>query len=136
MMNLQQVAQPRSFSNGFARRRGEREMGSRQDNKVQSGKSNSSRLPNAGANLNLFFLLCWFFFLLIVIVAGVFTGTKGGGYESPLRDRLVYLTTCLIGHQVEVQVKNGSIFSGIFHATNADKDFGMVQEITQFSFAS
>ena len=32
---------------------------------------------------------------------------------------------------MEVQVKNGSIFSGIFHATNADKDFGMVEEITQ-----
>ncbi|RVW52047.1 Polyadenylate-binding protein-interacting protein 4 [Vitis vinifera] len=62
-MNLQQVAQPRPFANGFGRRR---EMGSRQDNKLQSGKSNPSRLPNAG----------------------VFTGTKGGGYESSSRDRL------------------------------------------------
>jgi len=53
------------------------------------------------------------------------TGSKGGSYESPSRDRLVYLTTCLIGHQVEVQVKNGSIYSGIFHATNTEKDFGM-----------
>lgn len=52
-------------------------------------------------------------------------GTKSGNYESPSRDRLVYLTTCLIGHHVEVQVKNGSIYSGIFHATNAEKDFGM-----------
>ena len=50
------------------------------------------------------------------------TGSKG--YESPSRDRLVYVTTCLIGHQVEVQVKNGSIYSGVFHATN-EKDFGM-----------
>lgn len=132
-MNLQQVAQPRPFANGFGRRR---EMGSRQDNKLQSGKSNPSRLPNAGENLTLFFVLCWFFFLVTVIVTGVFTGTKGGGYESSSRDRLVYLTTCFIGLPVEVQVKNGSIISGIFHATNADKDFGMVQEITQLSLAS
>lgn len=51
------------------------------------------------------------------------TGNKG--YESPSRERLVYLTTCLIGHQVEVQVLDGSVFSGIFHATNAERDFGM-----------
>lgn len=53
------------------------------------------------------------------------TGNKSGSDESPSHDRLVYLTTCLIGHQVEVQVKNGSIYSGIFHATDTDKDFGM-----------
>lgn len=134
-MNLQQVAQPRSFANGFGRRRGEREMGSRQDNKLQSGKSNPSRLPNAGENLIFFFVSCWFF-ILTVIFAGVFTGSKGAGYEGPSRDRLVYLTTCLIGHHVEVQVKNGSVFSGIFHATNADKDFGMIQVISQISFVS
>jgi len=40
-------------------------------------------------------------------------------------DRLVYVTTCLIGQQVQVQVKNGSIYSGIFHATDTHKDFGM-----------
>ncbi|RVX17184.1 Polyadenylate-binding protein-interacting protein 4 [Vitis vinifera] len=107
-MNLQQVAQPRPFANGFGRRR---EMGSRQDNKLQSGKSNPSRLPNAG----------------------VFTGTKGGGYESSSRDRLVYLTTCFIGLPVEVQVKNGSIISGIFHATNADKDFGIVLKMARLT---
>nr|CAN65097.1 hypothetical protein VITISV_039722 [Vitis vinifera] len=111
-MNLQQVAQPRPFANGFGRRR---EMGSRQDNKLQSGKSNPSRLPNA------------------VIVTGVFTGTKGGGYESSSRDRLVYLTTCFIGLPVEVQVKNGSIISGIFHATNADKDFGIVLKMARLT---
>ena len=60
-MNMQQVAQPRSFANGFTRRRGEREMGSRQDNKLQSGKSNSSRLPNIGENLTLFFYCVGFF---------------------------------------------------------------------------
>lgn len=57
--------------------------------------------------------------------AGVTSGSRSAGPESPSRDRLVYLTACLIGHHVEVQVKNGSVYSGIFHATNADKDFGM-----------
>jgi len=53
-------------------------------------------------------------------------GNKIGGCENPSRDWLVYLTACFIGHHVEVQVKNGSVFSGIFHATNAAKDFGML----------
>ncbi|GMH22034.1 hypothetical protein Nepgr_023877 [Nepenthes gracilis] len=53
-------------------------------------------------------------------------GSKSGGYESPSPDRLVCLTSRLIGHQVDVQVKNGSVFSGIFHETNANEDFGIV----------
>lgn len=53
------------------------------------------------------------------------TENKGGGYESPSRDRLLFLTTSLIGQIVEVQVKNGSIFTGIFHATSAEKEIGM-----------
>jgi hypothetical protein len=56
----------------------------------------------------------------------VVTGIKNGSYESSSHERLVYVTTSLIGQQVEVQVKNGSIYSGIFHATNTDKDFGML----------
>jgi hypothetical protein len=57
---------------------------------------------------------------------GAMTGGKAGGYGSPSRDRVIYVTTRLIGHQVEVQVKDGSIYSGIFHATNTtEKDFGM-----------
>ncbi len=56
---------------------------------------------------------------------GAMTGGKVGGYGSPSRDRLVYVTTCLVGHHVEVLVKDGSIYSGIFHATSAEKDVGM-----------
>ncbi|KAK9281572.1 hypothetical protein L1049_004475 [Liquidambar formosana] len=103
-MSLQQVVQPRSSSNGFSRRKGERELGT----KLHAGKSNPSRTTNAG----------------------VLTGSKGGGYE---RDRLVYLTTCLIGQHVDVQVTNGSIFSGIFHATNADKDFGIILKMARLT---
>ncbi|KAL1538135.1 Polyadenylate-binding protein-interacting protein 3, variant 2 [Salvia divinorum] len=40
-------------------------------------------------------------------------------------DRLIYLTTCLIGHQVEVQVHDGSVFSGIFHAISGE-DYGVI----------
>ncbi|EYU45878.1 hypothetical protein MIMGU_mgv1a020926mg [Erythranthe guttata] len=101
-MNMQQVAQPRSSSssssssNGYGRRKVEKDAATRSDNKSQGGKTNYSR-TNFGKR----------------------------GLESPSRDRLMYLTTCLIGHQVEVQVLDGSIFSGIFHATNAE-DFGIV----------
>ncbi|CAI9757695.1 unnamed protein product [Fraxinus pennsylvanica] len=93
---MQRVVQPRS-SNGYGRRKSERDIATKFDSKFQVGKTNSSRLTNAG-----------------------------GGLESSSRDRLIYSTTCLIGHQVEVQVLDGSVFSGIFHAANADKDFGIV----------
>ncbi|XP_058194541.1 polyadenylate-binding protein-interacting protein 4-like isoform X3 [Rhododendron vialii] len=103
-MNLQQVPQPRSSSNGYGRRRTERESGSRLEHKLQSGRTNLRRPTNAGVQ----------------------AGNKGSGYGSLSRERLVYLTTCLIGHNVEVQVKDGSLISGIFHATNAEKDFGII----------
>jgi len=60
----------------------------------------------------------------IIFKIGITGGSIGGESESLSRDRLVYLTTCLIGHHVEVQVTNGSVFSGIFHASNADGVFG------------
>ncbi|KAK9078370.1 hypothetical protein SSX86_002427 [Deinandra increscens subsp. villosa] len=111
-MNPQQVAQSRSPANGFTRKRGEKEIGTRLENKVQPGKSNFNRMTTAGVE----------------------TGNKGGS-ESPSHDRLVYLTTCLIGHQVEVQVIDGSLFSGIFHATNAEKDFGIILKMAHVTKA-
>uniref|UniRef100_A0A5B7ASG1 Putative polyadenylate-binding protein-interacting protein 4 isoform X1 n=1 Tax=Davidia involucrata TaxID=16924 RepID=A0A5B7ASG1_DAVIN len=113
-MNLQQVVQPRSSSNGFGRRRVERDSGARLENKSQSGKTNSNRLTNTG----------------------VLSGSKCGVYESPSRERLVYLTTCLIGHHVEVQVKDGSVISGIFHTTNAERDFGIILKMAHSIRAS
>lgn len=108
-MNLQQAVQPRSSANGFNRRRAEKENSSRMEIKSQPGKFNPDRATSAG----------------------VTSGSRSAGPESPSRDRLVYLTTCLIGHHVEVQVKNGSVYSGIFHATNADKDFGVVLKMAR-----
>ncbi|XP_028784454.1 polyadenylate-binding protein-interacting protein 3-like isoform X1 [Neltuma alba] len=105
-MNLQQVGQPKSF-NGYGRRKSERDGAFRSENKIQSGKSNASRL------------------------ASTVPGTKGDNYERPSHDRLLYIATCLIGRQVEVHVKNGSIYSGIFHAANADKDFGIILKMAR-----
>ncbi|XP_077216066.1 polyadenylate-binding protein-interacting protein 4-like isoform X2 [Tasmannia lanceolata] len=65
-------------------------------------------------------------------VTGLVNGSKGR-FESPSRDRLIFLTACLIGQRVEVQVKNGSIFSGIFHATNTDKDFGIILKMARLT---
>ncbi|XP_061948891.1 polyadenylate-binding protein-interacting protein 3-like isoform X4 [Populus nigra] len=106
-MSLQQAIQPKSSANGFGRRRTERDWGTRFENKVQSGKAHTNRPSNAGA-----------------------TG-KVGVYESPLRDRLVYLTTCLIGHPVEVQLKNGSVYSGTCYTTNAEKEFAIILKMAR-----
>ncbi|XWS18834.1 hypothetical protein CRYUN_Cryun32bG0079100 [Craigia yunnanensis] len=108
-MNMQQVVLPKSSANGFGRRRSDREVGARLENKVQSGKSNQGRIQTTGA----------------------LAGGKTGGYGSSPRDRLVYLTTCLIGYPVEVHVNNGSIYTGIFHATDAEKDFGIILKMAR-----
>ena len=103
-------------------------MGTRVENKSQHGRSNFNRMMTAGRT---FLPDCLVIFMLIILTSaslGIQTGNKGG-VESPSRDRLVYMTTCLIGHQVEVQVTDGSVFSGIFHATNAEKDFGTFYNI-------
>lgn len=103
-MNLQEAIQPRPSANGYGRRKVERESVNRTEHKSQSGKTNLSRQTSAG----------------------VPAGSNDGDYGSPSLERLVYLTTCLIGHRVEVQVTDGSVYSGIFHTTNAEKDFGII----------
>lgn len=101
---MQQAVLPRSFANGFGSRKGEKEMGTRLESRMQSTKTASSKSTAVG---------------------------KRGSYESPSHDRLVYFSTCLLGHQVEVQVVDGSLFSGIFHATSADKDFGIILKMAR-----
>lgn len=56
--------------------------------------------------------------------SGLANGGEGGGAISSSCDRLIYVMACLIGQPVEVHVRNGSVISGIFHASNAAKDFG------------
>lgn len=60
---------------------------------------------------------------MLVDIYSAFHG-EAGSLERLSRDRLVYLTTCKIGHLVEVHLKNGSVYSGIFHAADVEKDFG------------
>lgn len=43
-MNPQQLAQSRSSANGFTRRKSEKEMGTRVENKFHPGKSNFNRM--------------------------------------------------------------------------------------------
>ncbi|XP_010534936.1 PREDICTED: polyadenylate-binding protein-interacting protein 3-like isoform X4 [Tarenaya hassleriana] len=98
-MNMQPVLRPRSSANGFSHRRAEREGGMSKAHPVNS-------LPVKPPN---------------TVVSG-----EAACLENPSRDRLVYLATCMIGHPVEVQLKNGSLYSGIFHAADVEKDFGII----------
>ncbi|KAJ0988463.1 hypothetical protein J5N97_006819 [Dioscorea zingiberensis] len=101
-MNPQQGGQPRSSSNGFGRRK---DTGPRVDNKMH-GKAASSSF-------------------------GLLNGEKGGDFGCPSHDRLIFVTSCLIGQTVEVHVRNGSIISGIFHTSNAENDFGIILKMAQ-----
>lgn len=65
-------------------------------------------------------------------ITGALSGSQTVEDELSLQDRLLYLTKCLVGQHVEVQMKDGSIYSGIFHAANSKEDFGMFS----FSFIS
>ncbi|KAI4386939.1 hypothetical protein MLD38_004812 [Melastoma candidum] len=110
-MSVQQFAQPKSSANGYGRREVEREGGSRVDNKLHSGKSSIGKMANTHYS----------------------GGNKIGGFGGASRDRLVYFSTCLIGHHVEAQVKNGSVYTGIFHAANVDRDVGIVLKMARLT---
>lgn len=110
-MNLQQSIHSKPSANGFGRRRGDRDVGTKFENKFQPGKSNTSRLTNTRA----------------------LAGSKDGSFGSSSHDRLVYLTACFIGQHVDVQVKNGSIYSGIFHSSNTEKDFGIILKMARLT---
>ncbi|XP_024536064.1 polyadenylate-binding protein-interacting protein 4 [Selaginella moellendorffii] len=56
---------------------------------------------------------------------------RGGAHD--VHGRLLYLTMCLVGQFVEVQLKDGSVFSGIFHTANMDKDFGVVLKMARLT---
>lgn len=130
-MSQQQVTQPRpSCVNGFDRSRTDRDPGSHYDNR--STQSPNSRLGNSG-NTSMGHDLYGYMKSEHVghpnhnkVQGGNASISRRGGFGRPLHDRLLFMTACLIGQPVEVQVKNGSIFSGIFHTTNAEKDYGVV----------
>ncbi|GBG65757.1 hypothetical protein CBR_g52348 [Chara braunii] len=68
---------------------------------------------------------------------GVGGGGGGAGrsgasvMERPMHDRFLFMTMCLIGQTVEVQVKNGSVYQGIFHTANTERDFGVVLKMAR-----
>ncbi|KAM3317671.1 hypothetical protein ACQJBY_035401 [Aegilops geniculata] len=107
MMSRQQQHAPlRTSANGAPHRKLDREGSGRHDSKSHLMRSSS----------------------------GGFTSAENGGklgHANPSRDRLVYVMTQIIGHHVDVHVKNGSVISGIFHATNTDKDFGIILKMAQ-----
>uniref|UniRef100_A0A7N0TW77 Ataxin 2 SM domain-containing protein n=1 Tax=Kalanchoe fedtschenkoi TaxID=63787 RepID=A0A7N0TW77_KALFE len=107
-MSTQQVIQPR-YPIGFGRRKGDRDTSNKSDNKSQSEKLIPSKSTGAG-------------------MPG-----KSLGHSSAARDRLVFLTSCFIGQRVDVQVKNGSIYTGIFHSTNSEEDFGVILKMAQLT---
>ncbi|KAG9454056.1 hypothetical protein H6P81_006960 [Aristolochia fimbriata] len=43
-----------------------------------------------------------------------------------LSDALLFTTMCIVGLPVEVQVKDGTIYSGIFHTACVEEDYGVV----------
>ncbi|PSR96285.1 Polyadenylate-binding protein [Actinidia chinensis var. chinensis] len=45
---------------------------------------------------------------------------------NSLRDALLFTTMCIIGLPVDVHVKDGSIFTGIFHAARVEDDYGII----------
>ncbi|TYK07254.1 polyadenylate-binding protein-interacting protein 3 isoform X1 [Cucumis melo var. makuwa] len=110
-MSLQQSIHSKPSANGFGRRRGDRDVGTKFENKFQPGKSNTNRLTNTRT----------------------LAGSKDGSFGSSSHDRLVYLTACFIGQHVDVQVKNGSVYSGIFHSSNTDKDFGIILKMARLT---
>lgn len=122
-MSQQQVTQPRpSCVNGFDRSRTDRDPGSHYDNRLTQapnsclGNSGNTSIGHPNHNK---------------VHGGNTSMSRRGGFGRALHDRLLFMTACLIGQPVEVQVKNGSIFSGIFHTTNAEKDYGVVLKMAR-----
>ncbi|GMN65680.1 hypothetical protein TIFTF001_034738 [Ficus carica] len=46
--------------------------------------------------------------------------------SSSLSDALLFATICFVGLPVDVHVKDGSVFSGIFHTASVHHDYGIV----------
>lgn len=51
-------------------------------------------------------------------------GGKAGSVDISSRDPFEYLAACHIGHHVEVHLKDGSVYGGVFHAADVENSFG------------
>lgn len=55
---------------------------------------------------------------------GPFFAEKEKTISDSLNDALLFATICIIGLPVDVHVKDGSIYSGIFYTACVDDDYG------------
>lgn len=122
-------------ANGSGRRRTDKDLGGRSDKTAYPGRSGSDSSGNAAGfhgqynHLNSENIspadntrFPW-----------EVSGSRGRVPERTLNDRLLLITMFLIGQPVEVQVKNGSIYSGIFHTANIEKDYGVVLKMARLT---
>ncbi|KAJ1407919.1 Ataxin 2, SM domain [Sesbania bispinosa] len=56
----------------------------------------------------------------------LFTEDHTSSSCASLSEALLFATMCIIGLPVDVHVKDGSIYSGIFHTASVDADYGIV----------
>ncbi|XP_014626343.1 ataxin-2 homolog isoform X1 [Glycine max] len=53
------------------------------------------------------------------------TSSSSSSSDS-LSEALLFTTMCIVGHPVDVHVKDGSVYSGIFHTASVHADYGIV----------
>jgi hypothetical protein len=123
MSHQHQMGTSQASVNGFPNQKLDRKGSGQHENSSHLMKSLSGGFSSTGEHPTSQFMVCVQELLLTMVYSGLENGGKSG-QTSPSRDRLIYVLTQLIGHHVDVHVKSGSVISGIFHATNSDKDFG------------
>lgn len=52
--------------------------------------------------------------------------TTHSNNSSSLSEALLFATMCIIGLPVDVYIKDGSVYSGIFYTASVEKDYGIV----------
>ncbi|KAH9559096.1 hypothetical protein CY35_06G041800 [Sphagnum magellanicum] len=137
MSQVQAQTRP-SVANGVGRRRTDKDGGSRPDAGFRSDNQNwrqpartSSISSSQGVHYNHLTTNNSGGLKSSTEVA-VVRGASPGGERTEQEQRLLFIHTCLIGQLVEVQTKNGLVYSGIFHAINNDnKEFGVVLKMAR-----
>jgi hypothetical protein len=52
--------------------------------------------------------------------------------SSSLSEALIFATLCFIGLPVDVHVKDGSVYSGIFHTASVEDEYGMLYMLCSY----
>ncbi|KAI5059890.1 hypothetical protein GOP47_0024310 [Adiantum capillus-veneris] len=144
-MSLSQIQSRPSLANGVGRRQGDRDLGNRSENLKNEQQNHRPFRPSSSLTASTAVgqqhvnqTNCTFAGQSAIFkssgdskVEASAGGESRDGGQEPLNQHLLYLTACLIGQLVEVQVKNGSIYSGVFHTASAEKDYGVVLKIAR-----